>query len=137
MSSSPSILPPDCGCRLRVASATGSRARRKRGCCSMLARSATGRCGRSRATPQRGAGRGRAREDALEPIGLHECRHTCASLMIAAGCNAKALSKIMGDSDIRVTYNVYGHLMPGAEDEAREQIDAYLERVDGRSHLRA
>lgn len=34
----------------------------------------------------------RAREDALEPIGLHECRHTFASLMIAAGVNAKALS---------------------------------------------
>jgi integrase len=28
----------------------------------------------------------------LEPIGLHECRHTFASLMIAAGDNAKALS---------------------------------------------
>ena len=28
----------------------------------------------------------------LEPIGLHECRHTFASLLIAAGVNAKALS---------------------------------------------
>ena len=28
----------------------------------------------------------------LTPIGLHECRHTYASTLIAAGVNAKALS---------------------------------------------
>jgi integrase len=38
----------------------------------------------------------KAREDALERIGLHEARHTCASILIAAGVNAKALSVIMG-----------------------------------------
>jgi integrase len=32
----------------------------------------------------------------LTPIGVHEARHTCASVMIAAGVNAKALSVIMG-----------------------------------------
>ena len=32
----------------------------------------------------------------LAPITLHECRHTFASLMIAAGVNAKALSTYMG-----------------------------------------
>jgi integrase len=32
----------------------------------------------------------------LTPITLHECRHTFASLMIAAGVNAKALSTYMG-----------------------------------------
>jgi integrase len=32
----------------------------------------------------------------LSPLTLHEARHTCASLMIAAGVNAKALSVIMG-----------------------------------------
>ena len=32
----------------------------------------------------------------LVPIGLHECRHTFASLMIAAGVNAKALSTYSG-----------------------------------------
>jgi integrase len=37
-----------------------------------------------------------AKAKALEPISLHECRHTFASLMIAAGVNAKALSTYMG-----------------------------------------
>jgi integrase len=32
----------------------------------------------------------------FKPITLHEARHTFASLMIAAGVNAKALSTYMG-----------------------------------------
>ena len=54
----------------------------------------------------------------LEPIGLHECRHTFASLMIAAGVNAKALSTYMEHSSITITLDRYGHLFPGNEDEA-------------------
>ncbi|MGH2974597.1 MAG: tyrosine-type recombinase/integrase, partial [Solirubrobacterales bacterium] len=64
----------------------------------------------------------------LRPITLHECRHTYAALMIAAGVNAKALSTYMGHSSITVTLDRYGHLMPGAEREAAEMLDGYLER---------
>jgi integrase len=63
----------------------------------------------------------------LEPIGLHECRHTFASLMIAAGVNAKALSTYMGHSSITITLDPYGHLFPGNEDEAAALLDKYLE----------
>jgi integrase len=75
----------------------------------------------------------RAKEEqpALEPIGLHECRHTVASLMIAAGVNAKALSTYMGHSSITITLDRYGHLMPGNEDEAAGLLDSYLERATG------
>ncbi len=79
----------------------------------------------------------KVRPDALERIGLHEARHTFASVMIAAGVNAKALSTIMGHATIAFTFDVYGHLMLGGEDEARERIDGYLDRLDGGSHLRA
>jgi integrase len=63
----------------------------------------------------------------LEPICLHDCRHTFASLMIAAGVNAKALSVFMGHANISITLDRYGHLMPGAEDEAAGLMDAYLQ----------
>jgi len=62
----------------------------------------------------------------LERITPHECRHTFASLMIAAGVNAKALSTFMGHSTIAVTLDRYGHLMPGSEAEAAGLLDAYL-----------
>lgn len=66
----------------------------------------------------------------LNPITLHECRHTFASLMIAAGVNGKALSTYMGHANIAVTFDRYGHLMPGNEDEAAALLDAYLTRAD-------
>ena len=62
----------------------------------------------------------------LTPIGLHECRHTFASLMIAAGVNAKALSTYLGHSSIQITLDRYGHLMPGNEQEAARLLDRYL-----------
>ena len=43
----------------------------------------------------------------LGPIGLHECRHTFASLMIAARVNAKALSTYMGHSSVTITLHRY------------------------------
>jgi integrase len=66
----------------------------------------------------------------LKPITLHECRHTFASLMIAAGVNAKALSTYMGHANISITLDRYGHLMPGNEDEAAALLNAYLQRSD-------
>jgi integrase len=66
----------------------------------------------------------------LKPITLHECRHTFASMMIAAGVNAKALSRYMGHHSIVITLDLYGHLMPGNEDEAAGLFDAYLQRAD-------
>jgi integrase len=73
---------------------------------------------------------GRARSSwnaaGLAPIALHECRHTYAAFMIAAGVNPKALQQYMGHSSITVTLDRYGHLMPGAEKEAAGMLDAYL-----------
>jgi integrase len=62
----------------------------------------------------------------LEPVGLHEARHTCASVMIAAGVNIKALSEFLGHSSITVTLDRYGHLLPGSIDEAARLLDAFL-----------
>lgn len=75
------------------------------------------------------------RNGGLDPITLHEARHTFASLMIAAGVNAKALATYMGHASVTITYDRYGHLMPGNEDEAAARLDAYLMRADARTRL--
>ena len=62
----------------------------------------------------------------IEPIGFHDARHSYASMMIAAGVNAKALSTYMGHSSIAITIDRYGHLMPGNEDKAARLLDRYL-----------
>jgi Phage integrase family len=60
----------------------------------------------------------------LRPVTLHECRHTLASLMIAAGVNPKALQTFMGHSSITVTLDRYGHLFsafPGLAPNPRQK----------------
>jgi integrase len=64
----------------------------------------------------------------LDPINLHEARHTFASTAIAAGLNAKVIATYMGHSSIQVTYDLYGKLMPGNEVEASALLEAYLAR---------
>jgi integrase len=71
----------------------------------------------------------------LVGLSAHEARHTYASLMIAAGVNAKAISTYMGHSSVTITYDRYGHLMPGNEDEAAALLDAYLERANTAARL--
>jgi len=67
----------------------------------------------------------------VEQPTLHECRHGYASVMIAAGVNVKALSTFMGHANIRTTLDQYGHLLPGAEDEAAGLLDDFLARSAG------
>ena len=73
------------------------------------------------------------RRAGLEPIGLHECRHTFASLVIPAGVNAKAISAYLGHAS--TTFDLYGRLMPGNEDEVVALVEAYLERADTAQRL--
>jgi integrase len=76
-------------------------------------------------------GREAANVAGVEPSTLHECRHGYAALMVAAGVNVKALSTFMGHSGIGITLDQYGHLLPGAEDEAAGLLDAFLARQAG------
>ena len=73
----------------------------------------------------------------LDPITPHECRHTFASVWIAAGAGAKALSTFMGHANIADHAGPLRHLMPGSEDEAVGLVDAYLARADTAGRLAA
>jgi integrase len=72
-------------------------------------------------------------KDAVEPIGLHECRHTFASLLIAAGENIKAISTYMGHASVTITLDRYGHLLPGGEAKSAEQLGRFLDDEMGAS----
>jgi integrase len=66
----------------------------------------------------------------LEPIGLHEARHSFASTLIAADVNIKAVSELMGHSSITITLDRYGHMLPGSVEEATLLHAAFLERAN-------
>ncbi|MGD0166854.1 MAG: site-specific integrase [Gaiellaceae bacterium] len=63
----------------------------------------------------------------LEPIGLHECRHTFVSLAFAAGLSLEAIGDFVGHGSAYMT-DRYRHLLDGAEAEAASRLDTYLER---------
>ena len=73
----------------------------------------------------------------LDRITLHECRHTFASLLIDAGVNAKAVQTFMGHATIEMTFDQYGHLIPGSRDQARELVDGYLDAAAREARIEA
>jgi integrase len=50
--------------------------------------------------------------DLTQGLTIHDLRHTCASLLIAAGANPKAVQVHLGHSSISVTMDRYTHLFP-------------------------
>jgi integrase len=69
----------------------------------------------------------------MERLGFHEARHSYASMSAAAGIRLEVLSKRMGHSSIKVTYDRYHHLYRESEAEEREALNAYL-RTHHRPH---
>jgi integrase len=65
----------------------------------------------------------------LVPIGLHECRHTCVSLMHDAGLSLERIGDYVGHSSTYMT-DRYRHLLAGHEAEAARLLDDYLARAD-------
>jgi integrase len=59
----------------------------------------------------------------LAPLRLHDLRHTCASLAIAAGADVKVLQRMLGHASAAITLDRYGHLMPGQAESVAERLD--------------
>jgi hypothetical protein len=64
----------------------------------------------------------------LEPIGFHECRHSYITHLIHAGLNGKAVQTLARHASIQVTFDTYGHLFDGHEDEAGRLLASYYRR---------
>ena len=65
----------------------------------------------------------------LKRITLHECRHTYASFLMAAGYTIKELMEFMGHADLQMV-NRYVKLLPQpGEDDAADRLNAYLRRA--------
>ena len=59
----------------------------------------------------------------LDGVGLHDLRHTCASLSIQAGANIKVLQRLMGHKTATLTLDRYGHLFPDDLDAVAVALD--------------
>ena len=67
----------------------------------------------------------------VDPKPVHALRHTAASLQLAAGVPLETVSKRLGHKSRAVTADIYGHLMPEADKDAADTLDAFLSRHKG------
>jgi integrase len=56
----------------------------------------------------------------------HELRHSAASLLLAQGVPLKVVSETLGHASIRITADVYGHLLEPAKAEAADAMERAL-----------
>lgn len=68
--------------------------------------------------------------------GMHVLRHTFASSLIRSGANHKAIQTLMGHSNIKETYDTYGHLFPNDLHVAVGNLDTLFMEDEITSTLR-
>ena len=72
------------------------------------------------------------KKSGLRAIRIHDLRHTFASILIAAGHNIKYVQLQMGHSSIKITLDLYAHLMPEVyEGAAKKSEDFVFSKVSG------
>jgi hypothetical protein len=61
-----------------------------------------------------------------DTICSHDLRYSCAILLIAQGVHPRVVMEILGHSQISVTMNTYGHVLPETQRDAAAKLDALL-----------
>jgi integrase len=59
----------------------------------------------------------------LEPLRLHDLRHTAVAFWIAAGASPKEIAARAGHSSVVTVLDRYGHLLPGSEQQVTDALD--------------
>jgi integrase len=59
---------------------------------------------------------------------FHDLRHTCASFLLAQGVSPRVVMEILGHSQIALTLNTYGHVLPGLQADALERLHGLLQQ---------
>jgi integrase len=65
----------------------------------------------------------------LLDIKFHDLRHSAASIMIAAGWDAKRVQVALGHHSVAFTFDQYGHLFPSDDQNARTTLNRAIEQA--------
>lgn len=66
----------------------------------------------------------------LPDMPFHRLRHSCATLLLKMKVPPKVVQEILGHSSITITMNVYGHVIPGMQEDAMQEYDNLLSPDD-------
>ena len=59
----------------------------------------------------------------LPPTRLHDLRHTCATLLLLVGVNIKVVSERPGHADVKITLDIYSHVLPTMQELAVQKLE--------------
>jgi site-specific recombinase XerD len=59
----------------------------------------------------------------IQPYGIHALRHTFASMLFSKGVDVKIVSKLLGHSSVKITYDTYVHLFEKDLERVTEVLD--------------
>ena len=59
----------------------------------------------------------------LEPLRIHDLRHSAVAFWIAAGASPKEIAVRAGHTSVSVVLDRNGHLLPGSEDRTTDALD--------------
>ncbi|MGB3187315.1 MAG: site-specific integrase [Ornithinimicrobium sp.] len=66
-------------------------------------------------------------EAGVPRIRFHDLRHTCASLLLAQGVSPRVVMEMLGHTQLSMTTDLYGHVMPTALRAAADAADHLFE----------
>ena len=58
-----------------------------------------------------------------EKLRLYDLRHTCATLLLVVGENPKVVAERLGHASIRMTLDVYSHVLPTMQQQASDRLE--------------
>lgn len=70
------------------------------------------------------------RQHDISDCGLHALRHTFATMSIRSGANIKAVSQLLGHSDINITLNIYTDISPHQKLIAMQLLEKHISDND-------
>jgi integrase len=66
----------------------------------------------------------------LRKIRFHDLRHTIASILLQQGASLAYIKDLLGHSSIKVTVDIYGHLVPGANREVVNRLPSLTTKTE-------
>jgi integrase len=66
----------------------------------------------------------------LPDMRFHDLRHSAATLLLSMGVHAKVIQELLGHSQISITMNIYGHVLPSMQQDAMEKMNSLLQKKE-------
>jgi integrase len=62
---------------------------------------------------------------------FHDLRHSTATLLLSMGVPMKVVQELLGHSSMKITADIYSHVLPATHKEAMDKMGNFLDGSSG------